>query len=989
MLDLVTKFQSVAYKVPDGAVGNRFLEGLAARLAAVTAAPDGVETMATVLVYSATMLGRRAGVTKAPDVRLLLTQRLDRWDNGEHEKLAVEHARAAEAWHKTHAGAGLTTTEETRARKYVERMLFGKIREAVRGATDRGGSGVHNPDDPMPTAANPARTAADVLREKTPPAVEPLEEAFMPPPPEGLPPLPRRLYTAQDVTAAASHLRGAAGVTGMDAEQLRSLLLRKGEASGRLRSAVAELCTALSNDPAEWRKVRALLTQRSVALKKADGGVRPLGIREPLYRLLAKMVLRQCVGEAEEVCGADNVCAGQRAGVEAAAHCMRGLLAEGGDDDVVLLADAENAFNLLNRQAALWTIRLLWPSAAMFIFNCYRGPTDVVVWGAGATARFKCTEGTVQGDPLAMPFYAVGALPAVWQLRDYLKAEPPDPGAPPSRRGTVQVFYADDGAVAGSLRGVLSWFAQLEQRGPLFGIFPNADKSVIIVRGSEEKRAAVEAAVRAAGHAKMKVVRGQRYLGGWLGVEDLEREWVDAKVASWAAAVRVLASIAASPAGDPHCAYVGLYRSLQCEWQHLQRVSAVAGEPGRFQAVEDAIANEFLPAIFGADVTAWERRVCGLPTGHGGLGLADPNEARAMGDPYLTSVEATRWLAARMCDGAPYGHRAHTRAVSAASAAFADRKEAWAFRTWQELDAAPLADASPPPGLPATGPRSLTQLNAATRAARLRTGTFLNVPPRDDDNFHLSRAEFQDCLALRYGRELVDAPELCDGCGKPFSARHAASCPVGGLPMRRHNELVGCIAKLLMKAGFHVLEYEPRIRYRSDEEDAAAGLIGDIRVRGLFNDQRDTVIDVKMADLDCESYAKRLRTQKGDVEAVLSSLDQEKRKKHEQACRALRVDFAPATMGIDGSLSPAFQSLLRRVVTRLARKTGAKPTVVAGSIKATVQMAIARAASMCLRSARQRIRGPRGGMGERVPPVDSAAGLAACEAPHELDAAFD
>jgi hypothetical protein len=93
-------------------------------------------------------------------------------------------------------------------------------------------------------------------------------------------------------------------------------------------------------------------------------------------------------------------------------------------------------------------------------------------------------------------------------------------------------------------------------------------------------------------------------------------------------------------------------------------------------------------------------------------------------------------------------------------------------------------------------------------------------------------------------------------------------------------------------------------------------------------------------------------------------------------------------MGIDGSLSPAFQSLLRRVVTRLARKTDTKPTKVAGSVKATVQMAIARAACMCLRGARQRIRGPRGG-GDRVPLLDSAAGLAACEAPHELDAAFE
>ena len=65
-----------------------------------------------------------------------------------------------------------------------------------------------------------------------------------------------------------------------------------------------------------------------------------------------------------------QLCAGQETRCEAAVHAMNRIFSEA-DAEGVLLVDATNAFNCLNRQSTLVNVQSLCPAFAKVLINTY------------------------------------------------------------------------------------------------------------------------------------------------------------------------------------------------------------------------------------------------------------------------------------------------------------------------------------------------------------------------------------------------------------------------------------------------------------------------------------------------------------------------------------------------------------------------------------------------------------------------------------------
>ena len=231
-------------------------------------------------------------------------------------------------------------------------------------------------------------------------------------------------------------------------------------ASAELCCSIAILARRLCTSFVDPEIVLPLVSCRLIALDK-NPGVRPIGVGEVVRRIIAKAVLSIIGPDIQRAAGPLQLCAGQTCGVEAAIHSMRSIF----DDEKsegFLLVDARNAFNSLNRAVALQNIQYTCPAFSTILINTYRFPAPLYVDGD----VIYYNEGTTQGDPLAMPFYALSTIPLIRRLPN----------------NVTQAWYADDVSACGEVSHLRLWWDQLSLLGPHFGYFPNASKTWLVVK---------------------------------------------------------------------------------------------------------------------------------------------------------------------------------------------------------------------------------------------------------------------------------------------------------------------------------------------------------------------------------------------------------------------------------------------------------------------------------------------------------------------------
>ena len=181
-------------------------------------------------------------------------------------------------------------------------------------------------------------------------------------------------------------------------------------------------------DPAT---IEPILAIRLIPLDKGNGKVRLIGVGIVIRRIIGKCVTKVVKPDILESSGSLQVFAGHKSGSEAAVHAMNGLF-QHEETDAVLLVYGSNAFNSLNRAAALHNIMIVCPAVATFVINTYRTSVRLFVTGG---KELVSAEGTTQGDPLSMCLYALSLQALISRLQAVSQAK--------------QCWFADDATGCG------------------------------------------------------------------------------------------------------------------------------------------------------------------------------------------------------------------------------------------------------------------------------------------------------------------------------------------------------------------------------------------------------------------------------------------------------------------------------------------------------------------------------------------------------------
>ena len=846
------------------------------------------------IVLLAVALQKPSQKSKAKQHQQCLEKRMELWKNGEIECLVREGKAIQRRLQKSKQH-----DPPNKAKIFAKLIMEGQINSALRFLSENSGGGV------LPLTDDVMKQ----LHEKHPNAKEANLGSLLFGPVEDIPGVIYQQIDGDMIREAALRTKGSGGPSGIDANGFRRLLACKSfKASGtNLCDALAALTRKLCTEYVDPASIEPLLANRLIPLDKGEGQVRPIGVGEVIRRIMGKCVTKVTKLDVISASGSLQVCAGHTAGGEAAIHAMREIF-EADETDAALLIDATNAFNSLNRAAALHNIRVLCPTIAIYAINTYRSSARLVVTGG---KELESSEGTTQGDPLAMCLYAIGLQPLITHLNISSSAK--------------QCWYADDATGAGTLEDLKEWWEELEENGPALGYFPNAKKCWLIVKPEREDKAREIFA----GTAINITTEGQRHLGAALGSRSYLESYVSGKVEGWVNEITKLAEFAVT---QPQACYSAYTLGLKHKWTYYLRT--LPDISGLLQPLERAIAEVLIPSITEHHCSPLERDLLDLPLRMGGLGLGDP--ARNADKEYEASVATTRPLVNQIVGQA---HEPPDETEIKSIQRSMRREKDAELRQRQER----LKETLPE--------RQQRMMELATEKG---SSNWLSVIPLKDQGYDLNKREFRDAIRLRYDWDIPESPSVCV-CGSRFTVDHAMVCKRGGFIIQRHNELRDLEAELLDMVCYDV-EIEPGLQPVTGEElnrgaNQATDARLDVHARGFWERQRSAYFDIRVCHPNAASYLDRTPRQ------IYKQQEDEKKRKY--AVRVMDIEqgtFTPLVFSTTGGMGEECYRFHSRLAELLAIKKGETYATTMSWIRARVSFALLRGALVCLRGSRGRKR---------------------------------
>ena len=892
--DTMTKWKKNVFKLPSGKAAKDFISELSTWLEHFNnnSAFQGI-ALKVFMTMPSLMLQKPNKKSKAKEHLRILELRMAMWKDGRIEDLLKEGAKIQQR-----INSSKKRTPEDTARIFSKLMFGGKVNAALKLISDEGSGGVLDLND---------STMKD-LQDKHPPAAKIQAGALL----EGQlpPPTPASYFDCideQEVLKAAQLTKGAGGPSQLDADQYRHILISsKYKAEGkRLREQIAQLARKLASEIVDPKTLEAFVACRLIPLDKCPG-IRPIGIGEILRRIIGKTIGWALKEDIQQAAGPLQAATGLQGGAEAAIHAMKDVF-ESEETEAVILVDASNAFNRLNRQAALHNMKFICPPFATILTNTYRQPSRLFVAGG---KELLSREGSTQGDNLAGSFYALGTIPLQTSLRN---------NAPNAK----QVWLADDATGAGKIPDLKGWWDTVIRDGPKFGYYVNESKSWLILKDPSKLQMVKE--VFAGSDIKI-TTEGKRHLGAALGSDEFRHQYSSEKVQEWCEEIHQLAEVAKT---QPQAAYSAFTHGERHRFAYFMRT--IAGMENEMKPLDDIINKELIPALLGTEaISIAERKMYALPLRFGGLAL--PTFCDAASEEYATSRRLTAPL---------------TTIMKQQGSNLPDRQEVKEIRTKvtaeknsrlkEKADQIELE-------LPAITARSMKQ------ATEKGSSSWLSVLPLSDEGFTLNKREFRDAIALRYNKRMIDLPPRCP-CGEAYDINHALNCKRGGFVIMRHNNIRDFDANLLRKVCNDV-EVEPQLQPLNGE--TVIGLDGDdarpdIRARGAWRPCQNAFFDVNITNANCAS-----QQESSSAQIFRTHENAKKRNYNDRIMNVEHGTFTPLVYSVNGGVGPEAEVFIKHIADRISQKTGERYEKVIAWIRCKTSFLILRACLTCLRGSRSR-----------------------------------
>ena len=906
----VTSWRKNLFMLPRGKAGTDFIRELT-RLIYLFVNDTKWSRIGLPLVhiFLPLMLQKPSSRSKAKDNLKYLEKSLHQWSQGDITALISEGKEI-----QKRLDVRLKKKEENKKQAFLRLIFMGKLGPAMKYINNEDQTlGVHSLTDQI----------KKLLQEKHPKSREVHEEILLPE--SNADPLPV-IFEEIDATSVykvALNLNGSGGPTLVDADGWKRLLCSKayGNVSVNLCQAVADLAKKLCREEVHPDCLHEFVACRLIPLNKGDDkwgnpGVRPIGIGEVLRRLVGKVVIGHIREDIIEAAGPLQTCAGLKAGIEASIHAMRDIY-ENPETEAILLVDAENAFNNLNRRAAVHNIKQLCPTFHRYLANTYQLPAKMIINDRdGQNEDILSEEGSTQGDVPAMAMYAIGTKPLLDKLMHAVDTQQ-----------CKQVWYADDSSSGGKIREMRKWWDELTSSGPKYGYFPKPCKTIMIVKNE----ALLQEANEVFGNTEIKIdVDGERHLGAVIGSLNFKEKYVKKKIDNWILDIEQLADIAQD---EPQAALSAFTKALCMRWSFVQRT--ISNIRHLFEPLEESIREKLLPAIVGRKVSDIERKILGLPVRFGGIGILNPVETADI--EHQTSIKITGNLKRMIYNQDTTLQNYDEGAVKLLINKTKADKEKRLTQEFESIKSQVDDDMK----------RNLEL------AREKGSGSWLIALPISSLGYVLNKQELRDSLCLRYGWKIPKTPFFCH-CGKQNSVDHALICKTGGYVHMRHDRIRDLEASILRDICKDV-RVEPEL-LPVGNSTVGSSTTGeksrlDVSAVGIWSPMERTFMDVKIVHPNAPSHKNK------DLNQIFK--ESETKKKHKYNQRVMQVEkatFTPLIFSTTGGMASECIKFHKKVAVLVSNKTKEEYSHVMNHLRTRLRFTLLKSTLVAIRGERGKSR---------------------------------